>query len=103
MSNVRLSESAKAALRSGDALPPDTFLDIQATLTDPTRTQAEIQPSYHVAIQTKMIHDLIAALRKMDETSAGLSRKLVWLTWILVILTVVLAAEAAINLLTHGG
>jgi len=103
MSNVRLSEPAKAALRNEDALPPETFLDIQATLTDPIRTQAEIPPSYHVAIQTKMIHDLIAALRKMDETSAGLSRKLVWLTWTLVILTLVLTAEAVFNAVAHRG
>jgi hypothetical protein len=90
----RLSAECLEALRHHDSLSPDRFEEIQSVLTAPVRTQAELQPSYHVAIQSKLTYDLISTLRRMDQTNAALTRKLLWLTVILVVLTVILAADA---------
>ncbi len=98
MTHTKLSDSAKAALSHADPLSPENFREIQGVLTDPTREQAEIQPSHLAAIQAKLISDLTVALRAMDRTSAALSRKLVVLTWMLVVLTIVLAIDAIKNL-----
>jgi len=92
--HVRLEAECLEALRRPDLLSPGRFEEIQSVLTDPTRTQAEIPASYHVAIQSKLTRDLIVTLRTMDQTNAALTRRLVWLTAILVVLTVVLAADA---------
>jgi len=100
MTHARLSDSSKAALRDLSPLSQEGFREVQSVLTDPAREQSEIRASYHVAIQSKMTYDLTVALRKMDETSAALSRRLVFLTWILVGLTLVLAVEAIKHLAT---
>ncbi len=94
MPHERLSAECLEALRHRDSLSPDRFEEIQSVLTAPARTQAEIQASYHVAIQSKLTYDLISTLRTMDQTNAALTRRLVWLTVILVVLTVILAADA---------
>jgi hypothetical protein len=93
MSFERLSDPAKQGLQSLEPLTPEQFREIQSVLTDASRERSEIQASHHVAIQAKLTHDLTAALRKMDKTSSTLARWLVWLTFALVILTVVLAWE----------
>ena len=100
MTHVRLSDSSKAALRDLTPLSQEDFREVQSVLTDAAREQSEIRASYHVAIQSKMTYDLTVALRKMDETSAALSSRLVFLTWILVGLTLVLAVEAIKHLAT---
>ncbi len=100
MTHARLSDSSKAALRDLSPLSQEDFREVQSVLTDPAREQSEIRASYHVAIQSKMTYDLTVALRKMDETSAALSSRLVFLTWILVGLTLVLAVEAIKHLAT---
>ena len=95
---TRLSDSNKAALAHSDPLSSEQLRQIQTILTDPTREKAEIQPSHLAAIQAKLVSDLITALRAMDRTNTALSRRLVSLTWVLVVLTVVLAADAIKNL-----
>ena len=98
MTHTKLSDSNKTALSQSDPLPAEHFRQIQTILTDPTREQAEIQPSHLAAIQAKLVSDLTVTLRAMDTTSAALSRRLVFLTWILVVFTLVLVADAIKNL-----
>jgi hypothetical protein len=98
MAQTRLSDANKAALAHGDPLSSEQLRQIQTILIDPTREKAEIQPSHLAAIQAKLVSDLIASLRTMDRTNTALSRRLVFLTWVLVVLTLVLVADAIKNL-----
>jgi hypothetical protein len=95
----RISESLKGRIRSLDPLSPDDWREALSVLTDKSREQAEIQPPHHVALQVRITYDLVNALHKMDRTSASLSKKLLVLTWILVIFTAVLLVEPVIHLL----
>ena len=98
MTHTKLSDSNMAALSQSDPLSSEHFRQIQTVLTDPTRAQVEIQPSHLAAVQAKLVFDLTTALRTMDRTNTALSRRLVFLTWVLVGLTIVLAADALKNL-----
>ena len=92
----RLSPECLEALQQQAQLPPGRFEELQATLTSPVRVQIELQPSYLVAIQSKLTYDLTSTLRKMDQTNAALTKKLVWLTVFLVVLTILLVVLTAI-------
>jgi hypothetical protein len=94
MTQTRLSDANKAALAHSEPLSSEHLRQIQTILTDPTREKAEIQPSHLAAIQAKLVSDLITALSTMDKTNTALSRTLVRLTWVLVVLTLVLVADA---------
>jgi hypothetical protein len=100
----RLSDALKERIRSLDHMSPDDWREALSVLTDKTREQAEIQPSHHVALQVRVTYDLVNALHRMDRTSAQLSKKLVVLTWALVIFTAALLIEPAVHLLhwLHG-
>ena len=99
MTHTKLSDDNMAALSRSEPLSSEHFRQIQTVLTDPTRAQVEIQPSHLAAVQAKLVFDLTASLRAMDETNSALSRRLVFLTWILVVLTLVLAVDAIKNLI----
>lgn len=98
MDHYKLSEEIKERIRSLEPMSPADWREVLSVLTDKTREQAEIQASHHVAIQVRITYDLVNALHAMDRTSATLSKKLVWLTWVLVIFTAALLVEPLVHL-----
>jgi hypothetical protein len=96
--HFRVSEELTERIRSLHRMSPGDWQEVLAVLTDETRTRAELQPSLLAALNVRISYDLVNALHKMDVTSESLARKLVVLTWILVIFTAVLLVEPAIHL-----
>jgi hypothetical protein len=99
MEHHKLSEELKERIRSLERMSPDDWREALSVLTDKSREQAEIHASYHVALQVRVIYDLVNALHATDRTSAALSKKLVVLTWVLVFFTAALLVEPAVHLL----
>jgi hypothetical protein len=94
-----VSEELKERIRSLGRMSPGDWQEVLAVLTDQSRTRAELQPSLLAALNVRITYDLVNALHKMDTTSEALGRKLIVLTWVLVIFTAVLLIEPAIQLL----
>ena len=97
MDHYKLSEELKERIRSLEPMSPEDWRDVLSVLTDKTREQAEIQASHHVAVQVRITYDLVNALHAMDKTSAALSKKLVLLTWVLVVFTATLLIEPLVH------
>ena len=99
MEHYKLSEELKERIRSLERMSPDDWREVLGVLTDKSREQAEIHASYQVAVQVRITYDLVNALQRMDRTSAALSSKLVWLTWVLVFFTAALLIEPVLHLI----
>jgi len=97
MEHYKLSEEVKQRIRSLEQMSPEDWREVLSVLTDKTREQAEIQPSHHVAVQVRITYDLVNALHAMDRTSTALSKKLVLLTWVLVLFTAALLIEPVVR------
>jgi hypothetical protein len=80
-------------------MSPDDWQEVLAVLTDQSRTRVELQPSLLAALNVRITYDLVNALHKMDATSEALAKKLVALTWVLVVFTAVLLVEPAVHLI----
>ena len=100
MEHTKISDELKARISTLEPMSPADWREVLAVLTDKSREQAEIQPSTLSALNVRVTYDLVNALQKMDQTSAALSRRLVVLTWILVIFTAVLLIEPAMHLVS---
>src|SRR5262245_51276904 len=86
----RISEALKERIRSLHRRSPGYWQDVLAVLMDQSHPQSELQPSLLAALNVRITYDLVNALHKMDASSEALARRLVWLTWVLVICTAVL-------------
>jgi len=93
----RISEELKERIRSLHRMSPGDWQDVLAVLMDQSHPQAELQPSLLAALNVRITYDLVNALHKMDASSEALARRLVWLTWVLVICTAVLIAEPVVK------
>jgi hypothetical protein len=82
-------------------MSPGDWQEVLTVLTDQSRSRAELQPSLLAALNVRITYDLVNALHKMDATSEALTRKLVALTWVLVVFTAVLLVEPATIHLIH--
>lgn len=99
MEPTKLSEDLKDRIRTLEHLSPDDWRRVLRVLLDKSREQDELQPSFLTALNVRITYDLVNALQRMDETSAGLTSKLVFLTRVLVICTVALLIEPATYLI----
>ena len=81
-----VSEEVEERIRSLHRMSPGDWQEVLAVLTD-------------AALNVRITYDLVNALHKMDATSEALARKLVALTWVLVVFTAVLLVEPAIHLI----
>jgi hypothetical protein len=88
-----IDEGLKESIHSLAAMSPDDWRQVLQVLTSKEREQSELQPSTLSALNIRITYDLVQSLHKMDKTSAALTRKLVVLTWLLVVFTVVLLIE----------
>ncbi|APO49719.1 hypothetical protein LUI11_35040 [Bradyrhizobium diazoefficiens] len=94
-----VSEELKERIRSLHRMSPGDWQEVLAALTDQSRSRAELQPSLLAALNVRITYDLVNALHKMDATSGALARKLIVLTWVLVIFTAVLLSDPAEKLI----
>jgi hypothetical protein len=94
-----VSGSVQERIRSLNRMSPDDWREILAVLMDRSRARAELQPSFLAALNLRITYDLVNALHKMDTTSEALARKLVVLTWVLVLFTAVLLVEPTVHLI----
>jgi len=90
-----ISEELKERIRSLQRMSPGDWQEVLAALTDQSRSPAELQSSFLAALNIRIAYDLVNALHKMDATSGALARKLIVLTWVLVIFTAVLLFDPA--------
>ncbi|MFM0283965.1 hypothetical protein P0D75_38760 [Paraburkholderia sediminicola] len=82
-------------------ISPDDLRLVMKVLTSGERKKSELQPSLLAALNFRISYDLVQSLRKMDKTSAALSKKLVWLTVLLLLFTVALLAEPFVAHFLH--
>jgi len=90
-------DELKTRISSLGHMSPDDWRQVLNELTDKARETKETQPSLLSALSVRITYDLVNALHRMDRTSAELARKLVVLTWILVVFTGILLVEPAVE------
>jgi hypothetical protein len=98
MDSTDFSEDLKAKIRGLEHMSPGDWRQVLSVLTDKSRAQKELQPSHWIALQVRITYDLTNALHKMDHSSTTLARKLVVLTWVLVVFTAALLIEPIVHL-----
>src|SRR5437660_293417 len=96
---ARLSEALKERIRSLEPMSPEDWSQALSILTDKSREQSELQQSYLAALSVRISYDLVNAIHRMENTSTKLARKLVILTWVLVVFTAALLIEPAVHVL----
>jgi hypothetical protein len=93
----RLSEDLKERIRDLEHMRPEDWRQALSVLTDKSRERSEIQPSHLTALNVRITYDLVTAIHKMDQASTALARRLVILTWVLVVFTAALLVEPVVH------
>lgn len=86
--------SVKTRLENLEHLGPDDWRQLLAGLKIEHISQAELRAAIY---QIRITYDLVNAIHKLDAVSTKLSKRLIVLTWAIVILTALLTVEPAVH------
>jgi hypothetical protein len=97
MEASKLSEETLDRIRTLKPMSPDEWRQVLGVLTDKARESAELHQSYLSALNVRITYDMVNALQSMVRSSTALARKLLVLTWVLVIFTAALLIEPSLK------